>query len=65
MRHYLKVPYSEKDEAKRLGAKWCPFKRSWYTTGNVEQFAKWTYTEYRQLALPFTNTNDRYCNLAA
>lgn len=41
---YLNVPYSEKDEAKRLGAKWDPVVKKWYTDGQREtydRFAKW------------------------
>lgn len=29
MRYYLAVPYSEKDEAKALGAKWDWDKKKW------------------------------------
>ena len=29
-RVYLSVPYEEKDEAKKLGAKWNPQKQKWY-----------------------------------
>ena len=29
---YLGVPFSEKDDAKELGAKWDPIKKMWYTT---------------------------------
>ncbi len=29
-RQYLNVPYSEKDEAKQLGAKWDRAKKLWY-----------------------------------
>ena len=40
---YIKVSYSEKDEAKALGARWDPIKKSWYYTSknNPEQFKKW------------------------
>ena len=27
---FLDVPYEEKDEAKRLGARWNPGEREWY-----------------------------------
>jgi len=33
-RIYLNVPYSEKDEAKKLGAKWESAKKSWYILDN-------------------------------
>ena len=40
---FLKVPYSEKDEAKRLGARWNPEKKSWYVenVNNLLLFKKW------------------------
>lgn len=43
---YLDIPYEEKDEAKKLGAKWDPKKRSWYAP-NMEKilFDKWKKQE--------------------
>ena len=41
---YLNVPYSEKEEAKRLGAKWDPRVKKWYTDAypkDYVKFAKW------------------------
>lgn len=43
MRINLNCPYSEKDEAKFLGARWDPAKKVWYVE-NIEDltpFAKW------------------------
>lgn len=43
---YLNVPYSEKDEAKALGARWNPRVKKWYTEGGWQdygKFAKWIY----------------------
>lgn len=43
MRTDLTVPFAQKDEAKKLGAKWDPAKKTWYIQ-NVEDmnpFAKW------------------------
>lgn len=39
----LKVPYSEKDVVKRLGARWDTFDRVWYVPPGVdpEQFERW------------------------
>lgn len=39
----LNVPYAEKDEAKALGARWNPTRRSWYVPDGVAQapFARW------------------------
>lgn len=45
-RFYLNVPYAQKDEAKQLGAKWDPERKSWYYDGNPEgyiNFAKWIF----------------------
>lgn len=39
MRTDLKVPYSQKDEAKRLGAKWDATRKVWYVE-NVEHLGK-------------------------
>jgi len=40
---FLKVPYSEKDEAKKLGARWNPEKKSWYVenVNNLLLFKRW------------------------
>ena len=40
---FLEVPYHEKDEAKRLGAKWDPIARKWCVPegGSLEPFARW------------------------
>jgi len=39
----LKVPYAEKDEAKALGARWNPTRKTWYVPDGValEPFARW------------------------
>ncbi|WP_229204680.1 DUF5710 domain-containing protein [Duganella sp. CF458] len=39
----LNVPYAEKDEAKRLGAKWDPTRKKWYVPQGVsaEPFSRW------------------------
>jgi hypothetical protein len=34
-RRYLAVPFAEKDEAKALGARWCPEVRLWYIPPEV------------------------------
>lgn len=43
MRVNLIVPYSEKDEAKRLGARWDAIRKVWYVENvdNLEKFLKW------------------------
>ena len=42
-RIYLNVPFSEKDSAKRRGAKWDSIKTKWYIfiDDNIPLFAKW------------------------
>jgi hypothetical protein len=43
---FLNVPYAEKDEARALGAKWNPGRKSWYVPPGValEPFEKWLTT---------------------
>lgn len=43
MRVKLNVPYAEKDQAKRLGAKWDPTEKVWFVTDsdNLWSFLKW------------------------
>lgn len=42
-RVYLKVPFKEKDQAKRLGARWDPKSKRWFVLGGRElaPFARW------------------------
>lgn len=42
---YLNVPYKEKNQAKKLGAKWDKDEKSWYVEGDTEKFAKWLGTD--------------------
>jgi WD40 repeat protein len=39
----LAVPFAEKDEAKRLGARWDPAKKTWYVADGMDstRFARW------------------------
>ena len=43
---YLNVPYTEKDTAKALGARWDPSKKKWYVPVDKDraQFSKWQTT---------------------
>lgn len=43
MRVNLKVPYKEKDAAKRKGARWDPARRCWYVQNveNIARFMRW------------------------
>lgn len=40
---FLKVPYAEKDDAKKLGARWNPEKKKWYVenVNNLLLFKRW------------------------
>lgn len=43
MKTYLNVPYSEHDEARRLGANWDIGRKKWFVEnqGNLQPFLKW------------------------
>ncbi len=43
MKTYLNVPYSEKDQVKKLGAKWDAASKRWYVenVANLGSFMKW------------------------
>jgi hypothetical protein len=55
-RVYLGVPYAEKDEAKRLGARWDPAMHAWYVPAGVSPsaFARWLDPLPSQPAQPST-----------
>jgi hypothetical protein len=40
---FLEVPFSQKDDAKRLGARWDSTKRKWYVPqgADVKNFSRW------------------------
>ncbi|WP_341678862.1 DUF5710 domain-containing protein [Niveibacterium sp. SC-1] len=46
MRLNLKVPFAEKDEAKKLGARWDAGRKVWYVEGkeDLAPFARWSPT---------------------
>ena len=43
MRTHLKVPFAEKDEAKKLGARWDAARKLWYVENSTDlaAFARW------------------------
>ncbi|MDX9887096.1 DUF5710 domain-containing protein [Thauera sp.] len=43
MRFDLKVPFAEKDQAKKLGARWDAGRKCWYIDGNLDvtSFSQW------------------------
>ena len=47
MRTNLKVPYEEKDDAKKLGARWDAARKTWYVENveNIAQFMRWMPNE--------------------
>ncbi|MDE5738465.1 MAG: hypothetical protein K2H93_08880 [Oscillospiraceae bacterium] len=44
-KYYLRVPFEEKDEAKKYGAKWDAVKKMWYyvNPNDKEKFQKWLW----------------------
>jgi len=48
MRTDLKVPFAEKDEAKKLGARWDAARKIWYVDGakDLAAFARWSPTPH-------------------
>lgn len=46
MRFDLKVPFAQKDDAKKLGARWDAANKLWYVEGkeDMSAFAKWSPT---------------------
>jgi len=43
MKTYLKVPFSEKDQARRLGARWDIARKTWFIEDveNIASFLRW------------------------
>ena len=48
MRFNLKVPFAEKDAAKKLGARWDAARKIWYVVnqGDMQPFTKWSPTAH-------------------
>ncbi len=48
MRHDLKVPFAEKDEAKKLGARWDAARKRWYIQDHLDValFSRWQPTPH-------------------
>jgi len=42
---YINVPFKEKNQAKKLGAKWDKDEKSWYVEGDTGKFTKWMETD--------------------
>lgn len=45
----LKVPYAEKDEAKRLGARWNPTKKVWYVHDRMDLFDFYRWIPHKEM----------------
>ena len=52
MRTNLKVPFAEKDEAKKLGARWDAARKLWFVDGKADMapFARWAPTAHNEAA---------------
>jgi hypothetical protein len=50
MRTYINVPYADKDEAKKFGAKWDFIKKMWYIENmeDITVFEKWFREQHVQ-----------------
>ena len=51
MRANLKVPFAEKDEAKKMGARWDTARKIWFVEGKLDMapFSKWSPTPHESL----------------
>lgn len=62
MRVNLKVPYEEKDEAKRKGAHWDGARKTWFVTNveNLKQFSKWIPAHLMKPSEPYKSTLPKF-----
>lgn len=61
--HWLNVPYNEKDEAKKLGAKWNMSAKKWYYEGKTNPaFSRW---EAKQSGVTLSDEQSRFIDIAA
>lgn len=64
-RVYLAVPYSEREEAKKLGAKWDTKAKSWYAEGgseNQEKLKKWLPENITNEQSPAKTVQDEFAD---
>jgi hypothetical protein len=56
-RCYLSVPFSQKDEAKTLGAKWDPTRKLWYVPQGLDTvaFQRWRSAELEEQQVKATS----------
>jgi hypothetical protein len=57
---FLDVPFECKEDAKILGARWCPHARKWYYSGDATKPARWLSLDYfnrqenaKKLGIPY------------
>lgn len=70
MRINLDCPYSDKDRAKQLGARWCAVQRVWYVTStdNIAEIKQWlpkTITLAEYLAIKYSASSASLSKTAA
>ena len=59
-RKYIRVPYRDRNQAKQLGAKWCPKLRSWYIPAGLGQtWASELTTRFVRVPKPSTRILQR------
>lgn len=61
MRVDLNVPFAEKDDAKKLGARWDAVRRVWYVSNleNLEPFLRWVAPHLRRPAVTKSHKTER------
>ncbi len=62
MRIDLEVPYEDKDEAKRKGAKWDVARKRWFVVNpeNLKQFIKWIPAKFLKPSSPIQSTLPKF-----
>ena len=50
-KYYIYVPYKDREESKRLGAKWDSESKKWFVPNgvNLEKFSKWQYPQKNEI----------------
>lgn len=50
-KYYIYVPYKDREEAKKLGAKWDSESKKWFVPNgvNLEKFSKWQYPQKNEI----------------
>jgi len=63
---YLVVPYSEKNQAKKLGAKWDKKEKSWYAPKGspIDRFTRWSIATQEQKAVVATSISTQEATIS-